>query len=289
MSVNRDKFINEAITRQQNAQLLNGNGRFASQIMRGMVGDLRNAIDKDMIDHWITSVAADVTTTPAYHVNLAADAVTNDDVEDLEALVREQDGVANTNEGLFWLLNPRMAGHVKKVTEFVEGKTGNDLGLPMVARINGLPAFYHNAVPGRVDALRQQTTSSAVTIATNVATITVPSGHGFVDGQVIWTSGLTTDIAEASAVAITSVTATTIVVPLTDGDGAMADGVGTIYSGSSMGLLCYAPWLFYGLDGVQPYAEVVKQTLTAGSTIQMHQNIGRAAHAGALAVIHGPD
>ena len=287
MNVNRNKFINEAISRQQNAQLLGGGGRFASQIMRGMSGDLQNSIDRDLIDHLLKETAADVLATPAYHVNLGANAVTNDDVEDVEALIREQDGIANTGEGLFWLLNPRMAGEIKKVTEFIEGKTGNMLGLPMVAMINGIPAFYQSSLPGKTLASRQVAVASASNIATNVSTITVPSGHGFVDGQMIWTDGFTADLAETSPVAITSVTATTIVVAVTGGDG--SNGTGSVYSASSMGMLCYAPWIFYGLDGVQPFVDVVKQTLTAGSTIQMHQHLGRQAHVGAVAVLHGPD
>lgn len=287
LTVNRPKFINEAISQAQRAQLLGGNDNFTRQMLTGMSGDLLNALDKDLVDYLITSVAS---SSVDYHINLAADAVTNDDVEDCEAQMREQDGIANTGSGLFWMLNPRAAGAIKKVTEFVEvPRSETDVGRGMVAMINGIPAFYNNAVPGRVDSLRQQTATSAVTVASNVATATVPSGHGFVAGQMIWTSGLTTNITEASPVAITSVTATTIVYALTAADGALADGVGTIYSASSMAMLCYAPWIYYGLDGVVPFFDLVKREANAGFTAQLFHHFGRVAHAGSVAILHAPD
>lgn len=287
--VNRPKFINEAISQAQNAQLLNGNENFARQITSKAGGDMRNAIDKDLVDHLLTSTAYDA--GGSYHVNVAADAITEADVNDAEALIREQDGIANSGSGLFWLVSPRAAGGIKSVAEFDSRGTHNveSLGIPMVGSVNGIPAFYQNAMPGRTDSLRQQVATSAVTVSSNVATATVSSGHGFVAGQQIFTTGLTTNIAKASPVAITSVTATEIVYPLTASDGALADGVGTVYSASAMAMLVYAPWVFYALDGEVPFSDMVKREGNAGFTMQMFHHLGRAAHSGACVILHGPD
>ena len=73
--------------------------------------------------------------------------------------------------------------------------------------------------------------TTGVTVASNVATATVAADHGVSEGQVISTTGLTTD---ASSVAVTSVTSTTIVYPLTTGDGALADGVGSIVTADKL-------------------------------------------------------
>jgi len=285
LTVNRPKFLNQGITVSQYDLLMNGNGSFAAQLTRGAVGDLVNAVDRDIVEYLI-SLAYDTSAT--YHVNVAGDAVTDTDVGDCEAALREQDGVGG-NMGLAWLVSPRAAASIKASTDYIpqDLQTRGDLGLPIIASLNGIPVFQHSAVPGGVDSLRQQVATSAVTVASNVATATVASGHGFVPGQKIWTSGLTTNVAKASAVAITSVTATEIVYPLTASNGSLADGVGTIYSASSMAFLMYAPWLFYSDTGA-PRPQLVPRTDAAGWALKLSQYIGRIGHTGAVRVLHAP-
>jgi hypothetical protein len=286
MTVNRPKFINQGLTMAQMAQLLNGNDAFAQQITRASSGQLANAIERDIVEHIITSTGV------AYHVNLAADAVTDEDINAAEAVMREQDGVANAMGDLAWVVSPRAAASIKNAADFsydsVSPQQGG-VGLPMLGSINGIPVYTHNALPGAVDALRQQVATSAVTISSNVATATVPAGHGFVAGQQIWTSGLTTNVAVGSPVTITSVTATTIVYPLTAADGALADGVGTIYSASSMAMLIHRPWIYYGMDGEIPAVELVKREANAGYGLQLFQHLGRAMATGAAVIVHAPD
>lgn len=286
MTVNRPKFINQGLTMAQMAQLLNGNDAFAQQITRASSGQLANAIERDIVEHIITSTGV------AYHVNLAADAVSDEDINAAEAVMREQDGVANAMGDLAWVVSPRAAASIKNAADFSYDSVAplqGGVGLPMLGSINGIPVYTHNALPGAVDALRQQVATSAVSISTNVATATVPSGHGFVAGQQIWTSGLTTNVAVGSPVTISSVTATTIVYPLTAGDGALADGVGTIYSASSMAMLIHRPWIYYGMDGEIPAVELVKREANAGYGLQLFQHLGRAMATGAAVIVHAPD
>jgi hypothetical protein len=286
MTVNRPKFINQGLTMAQMAQLLNGNDAFAQQITRASSGQLANAIERDIVEHIITNTGV------SYHVNLAADAVTDEDINAAEAVMREQDGVANAMGDLAWVVSPRAAASIKNAADFSYDSVSplqGGVGLPMLGSINGIPVYTHNALPGAVDALRQQVATSAVTVSGNSATATVPSGHGFVAGQQIWTSGLTTNVAVGSPVTITSVTATTIVYPLTAGDGALADGVGTIYSASSMAMLIHRPWIYYGMDGEIPAVELVKREANAGYGLQLFQHLGRAVATGAAVIVHAPD
>lgn len=287
--VNRNKFINQGITQTQYSQLLNGSGKVAEQIARANAGALFNSIDRDVIEYLIRDVAS---ASAANHVNVAASAVTDNMVNNVEASIREQDGIATASAGLFWLLSPRAAAALKSVTEYIPSVPQSQqgvLGLPMVASVNGIPAYMHNGVPGAVEALRQQIATSAVTVTGNVATATVAAGHGFVAGQQIYTTGLSANAGTpAVPVTISAVSATTITFPLTAADGALADGVGVIYSASSMALLCYTPWIFYALDGLVPYVELVKREANSGWTHQMFQNLGRVAHSGSVRVLHAP-
>ena len=71
---------------------------------------------------------------------------------------------------------------------------------------------------------------SAVSVAANVATATIGSGHGFVAGMRISTDGMLSSApaeADVSDVAITSVTDTTIIYPCTAANGAFTS-VGTL-------------------------------------------------------------
>jgi len=275
LTVNRPKFINQGITMQQMNQLLNGGGTFTSQLTRAAGGQLMNAIERDIIEHMIVSAGAGL--TAKYHVNVAADAIVDNDINDAEAIMLEQEGLANSVGDLAWIVSPKAAAGIKNAAQFAydAGVPMGEIGLPLLGKINGIPVYTHSGLPGSVDALRQQVATSAVSVTSNVATATVAAGHGFVPGQQIWTSGLTQNVAVGSPVTISSVTATTIVYPLTRADGALADGIGTIYSASSFAMLVYRPWVWYAMDGEVPFVELVKREANAGYSLQLYQHIGR--------------
>lgn len=280
LSINIDKFVNQGITQQQESQLLNG-GAFTSQLSRLCAANLRNSIQREIIEEMIAS---------ASHHNLAADAPTENDINDLEGQMREQGGIANSGQGLAWVMNPRAHAKIKNIADFDAGArapASGAVGLPFIGMINGIPAYLHNGIPGQVDSLRQQAAISAVSVATNDATLTVPTGHGFVVGQQVYTEDLTADGGTAaSPVAITAVSATTVNIPITTGDGAMADGVGTLYSASNMAVLMYKPWVFFGLDRTIPSVRQVPREGNAGWTLQMYLRMGRHVRSGAVQLLH---
>lgn len=275
LTVNRPKFINQGITMQQMNQLLNGGNAFTQQVTRAAGAQLMNAIERDLVEHMIASTGAGLTNR--YHANVAGDAITDDDINEAEAIMLEQDGIANAVGDLAWLVSPRAAMGIKNAAQFSydSAAPAGNVGLPLLGRINGIPVYTHNAIPGGIESTRFSVATSAVSISSNVATATVASGHGFVPGQLIYTSGLTTDVAVSSPVAITSVTATTIVYPLTAANGALADGVGTIFSASGYALLVYRPWFWFAMDGEVPFVELVKREANAGYSLQLYQHIGR--------------
>ncbi len=290
MTVSRQKFINQAVSRAQYDQLLGGSGKIANQLSRSLGGDLQNAIDRDLIEY-MASVAG---TSVDYHVNLAADAVTDLDVNQAEALMLAQQGVKH--DRLFWLVNPYAVASIKSATDYVPSLAGErgELGIPMMGSLNGIPVYTHALVPGNATASRYSVATTAVTVATNVATatVTVPTGaasHGFVVGQMIYTTGLTANVPVGTPVAISAVTATTITYAVTAGDGAMADGVGSIISASSFAMLGNADWLFFAADGEIPDVSMVERTDAAGWALKLYQQIGRAGHAGSVVILHAPD
>ena len=282
---NRDAFVNFGLTETQRLQLLTG--QYPEQMVRRIVGTMKEYIDRDIVSYALTNLAYDTSAT--YHGNVAGDAVTAGDIADLIGRAKDQDGY--NGEGWAWIGNPRFTASVHSNSAYVpnpSAPTGN-LGLPQLGVLNGIPYYEHNAIPGGQLAMRQQVATSAVTVSSNVATATVASGHGFVPGQIIWTSGLTTNVAVGSPVAITSVTATTIVYPLTAADGALADGVGTIYSASSMALLVRSDRLAYAQDRTSPTPMLVKRETNAGYTMQLFMKYGRVGLAGGVWVLHAPD
>jgi hypothetical protein len=282
---NRDAFVNFGLTETQRLQLLAG--QYPEQMIRRIVGTMKEYIDRDIVSYALTSLAYDTSAT--YHGNLAADAVTPGDIADLIGRAKSQDGVSG--EGWAWIGNPMFTASVHSNSAYVPNPSGptNNLGLPMLGVLNGVPYYEHNAVPGNQLSMRQSAATTAVSVSTNVATATVAAGHGFVPGQIIYTTGLTTNVPVGTPVAITSVTATTIVYPLTAGDGALADGVGTIYSASSMALLVRQDRLAYAQDRTSPSPMLVKRETNAGYTMQLFLKYGRVGLAGGVWVLHAPD
>ncbi len=280
---NRDAFINFGLTQTQQLQLLNG--QYPEGMMRNMVGTMKESIDRDIVLFLLQSLAS----TATYHGNLAADAIAPGDIADLVGFAKDQQGVSGT--GWAWIANPRFTASIHSNSAYVPNPNvpTPELGLPQLGALNGIPYYEHQAVPGSTNAMRQQVATSAVSVSSNIATATVASGHGFVPGQQIWTTGLTTNVAVGSPVTISSVTATTIVYPLTATDGALADGIGTIYSASSMALLVYQPRIAFGQDRPEPSPLLVKREANAGYAMQLYMKYGRAGLSGACWVLHAPD
>jgi hypothetical protein len=64
-----------------------------------------------------------------------------------------------------------------------------------------------------------------MSVTTNVATATLPSGHGIAEGTVIYTSGFTTNVGDAAPVLVTLSTDSTIQYPLSTTNGPKGSGI----------------------------------------------------------------
>ena len=86
-----------------------------------------------------------------------------------------------------------------------------------------------------VEGARSDVATTAVTVTTNSATATVGAGHGVVVGD--WVESINHTTNTGAEVQVTAVAATSVVYPLTAGDGALADGVGSLLHRKSVSLL----------------------------------------------------
>lgn len=284
LSVSRTKTAFVNLGNLASLQELDGNLRDAYLLK--MLGDLRNALGRDYIEHLIKAIAG---ASPSNHVNLEGDAVTAGDVNELEARMFEQGGAEHPN--MFWMGSPRGLSAIKNVADYEANDqlAAQAFGIPMIRSINGYPSVQSSLIPGGEDAYRLSVTPSATTVSGNVATATVPAGHGFVHGQLIWTSGASVDVSVDSPVAISVNSATEFEYALTTGDGALG-APGVIYSATAMTLLLDSSRLFHAFAGLVPqYHEVKKSGGDAGWELQLVTHFGRQAIAGAVKILHSPD
>lgn len=231
-------------------------GSWSDQLADSIKVEMDDFIDIDIYTKCVRAGA--YTTTASLWVNVAAAAISADNVENARAKMLAQKGVRI--QGLVWAFHPYGMGSVRRLSAFVpsgQNADKGDLGVPAVGTLHGIPVVESQSVPQSLSVA-----TTAVSITSNVATATVAEGHGFVPGMLITTAGLTTNA--TSAVAITSVTGTTIVFPLTASDGAMADGVGTITSAMCLNALIYRPWTFRRIQKI-PTIKIIPRSGRPGA------------------------
>lgn len=282
-AVNRPKVINQAITNFDDHALLSGN--YLSQMVRAKNGDLVNAVERDMIEYLICNAGESVNN----HFNLAADAITDDDVASAEAYMLQQDGT--THDDLLWLVSPQAVASLRSVADYIPSDPGSRdaLGRALPASLNGIPLLIHNGVPGGAN---RYTISGSGSVTSNVQTVTVsvPAGsdtHGFVTGQMIYTTGFTVNRAVTSPDAINSTTATTIVHDLTACNG--ANGTGLVTSASGFAMLLNTKRIFYAFVGAYPQSFLIKREAVFGHALQLGTFFGRICLDSSCAIVHTPD
>lgn len=214
-------------------RMLNMEGSYYDQLAQQILTEIGSYMDQA----WYDTVLRDGAGTAALVVNPAGDALSIDDTENALAIMTDQKGVRL--DRCVWCFSAYGIGSLRRNSAWQPNTQGPEkgvLGMPVIGMLHGAPVVQSQDVLKTLSIA-----TSAVTIATNVATATVAEGHGFVPGMVISTTGLTTNATDAT---ITSVTATTIVFPLTASNGALADGVGTITCTRSFNSLIHMPWTF---------------------------------------------
>lgn len=264
-----------AVSRKQNMD-----GKWAEQVAKQATIMLKNRMDEHLLrDYLAREIAYDASAT--YHVNVEGDALTEDDLLNGRAELLTMDGVQDQN--IVLACHPFGVGSIMSIAGFVpNGKAAEEgrLGIPLIGSVFGTPVVMTNSV------LRNLTiATSAVTVASNVATATIPSGHGLVPGMRITTTGLTTNVATPTAILTSG--ATSVTFALTAADGALADGVGSIVSATCQNLLMDKANVFVAQQQM-PTARIVQDPRSTGDNLQIAAIWGRRARAGYVRVLHSP-
>jgi hypothetical protein len=220
-------------------RLFSNNGALLKEFSGKLQRQIRN--DRDSKDFAYLANTIGYDTTATYHLNPASDAVSIDDVENTIANAQtERSGYQGAPfDQLVWMFHPFGIGSVRRLPTWQSNEATMDgqLGLPRVGKLAEIPVYVSQSVQRN-----RSVATTAVTVTSNVATATVAAGHGLVPGLMIVTSGHTTNA--TVAVAIQSVTATTVVYALTASNGALADGIGTITDQSCYNALVRRDWLW---------------------------------------------
>lgn len=264
-------------------RLFLNNGMFLENVSGKLFRQIAN--DRDSRDYAYGANVIAYDTAATYHMNVAGDAASVIDIENSVANAQtERSGYQGAPfDQLVWMFHPFGIGSVRVLPSWQNNEATIDgsLGVPLVGKLCEIPVYVSQSVQRN-----RSVATTAVTVATNVATATVAADHGFVPGMFITTSGHTTNA--TVAVAITSVTATTIVYPLTASNGALADGVGLVTDATCWNGLVRRDWLWEAT-----VADWISRVIPYGPTrtsdvIQVQHTWGRKSRSGAVFIMHTP-
>lgn len=230
------------------------NGTWAPQLASQVKIELDTYIGTDVFKRALLYQGAWAagSTAPSTWVNPTGVALTQDMTELALAQMLNQKGV--TFDGLEWILGPFGVGSLRRIAGFNAATPvgGGSLGMRQVGELHGIPVRVTQVAPESI-----AVATTAVVVASNVATATVAAGHGIVAGMPLTSAGHTVNA--TTAVAVTSTTETTVVYPLTTGDATLADGVGVLTVNMSIGGLVYKPWAFFA-EGKVPTVNIYPRT-----------------------------
>lgn len=273
-------FLNRGLTLRDSAQLLNGN--YAAQVARNHNGALMNQIDRNLIEYLINNAAQ----TDYFNASVtgAVPALTDDVIASAESGMLSQPGADPSS--LFWLGAPVAVADAKLLAAWSPGApfSKGEIGYGQVDFLNGYQLIRHAQVPGQLASLRKTVVSTAWAIVSNVLTITVASGHGVKAGDAITFDTVTAGGDLAAAATVTSVTSTTIVVPLTASNAnATEAGLVTLQQGYLM--LIDSSRAYVAFESAFPRSEMVKREANAGFTHQLSMIGGRLLLSGAIKIV----
>lgn len=261
------------------AQEQNVDGLWASGVALQGLQQLKNSMDGTFANYLAKTICYDTASTPTYHDNPEGDTLDVPDIAACKAGLLLNDGVVASRLALF--LNPMGEANITSIAGFVPAVQKAEqgmLGVEFLGSVQGVRCYTTNAVPRAITAA-----ASASNIATNVCTFTVPAGHGFVAGMRIKTSGFSTNL--TSSTVISSVTATTIVAPLTASNG--SNGTGTITAQSCMNIMADVGHIWVAQQRM-PRVRVVPQVDKTGDVLQISSLWGYKARQGRVRILHSP-
>lgn len=275
----REPWINALIPQMASMQLVDGN--WADHVAEKAVVQLKNYIDREYQEHiiaqaWVTGTAS------TYHTNVGSDTLSSIDILNAKATLLSNDG--SMEQSLVLLVHPYGEASIRSISTFVPNATDaemGNLGITKLGRVHNVPVFMTTSVHRR-----RTVASTAWSVTSNVLTITVASGHGIVAGVPITFDTVTAGGDQATSTAVTSTTATTVVLPLTASNGSATEA-GTITVQACENLLIDRGHAYSAIQkgfGTR----IVPQSDTTGDALQISSIWGRIARAGRANVLCSP-
>ena len=228
--VDREPAILANIARRKMEQFLRGGNKWESAVAKAAQDTVKNKLDQELFDYFMT-LADDQAQT---WVNPACDALDADDLHSAWGYVMGQGGAIRDASQYLWVVDSFALSRMSQLPDWVAanqqiqsvpmGDGRVSVGAIVGAYLNS-PVMLSSNLHGSIARGRYTVACTGVTISTNVATVTAAS-HGLVTGNKVTISGITTALTTAAAITVTG--ANTFTVALTAGDGAMADGTGTV-------------------------------------------------------------
>jgi len=257
--------------------LVGVNGNMVSEVGKAALRRIREYVAGDIIDQArdILVGAADVGRV----VNAGAATLTDAHVHAAISGARKAAGAIGQEISVVG--SPGFAAAAKGLVNYRPPMAGA-VGVEAVSYVDGAKFFETNALES--SAGDRSVATSASTISSNVGTQTVAAGHGFIRGMLVTTAGLTANATTATAVTLTA--STSVACAITAGDGAQVDGVGTVSSASSLGLVVVKPWVGFAI--AQPEVHIVKSPTRAGWLVQVSAYYGVKVRPGGLVAVHAP-
>lgn len=284
LTVNRDPSIHWGVPLVASTQNLEGS--WSDQVAQTALVNMRNFLDADFLEYVASGTSGDVSpawdTAGTYHLNRSStNSITRADVLEAKAILLGQDGGNLRN--LIMVIDAWADSALMNLAEFIpnyQAAERGQLGIPMIGTVFGIPVYQTNSVEQRHDY-----PCTGVTIASNIATVTMAAGHGFVPGEQITISGITVPLTTPAA--ITAVTSTTLTVPLTAANGAMADGTGTVTGQNTRCLMIDSSFVGAAFQKI-PSVRFKAQPGTTTDEGEASCLWGRIGRAGRAVVIHTP-
>lgn len=270
----KEPWINALLPALASLQLMDGG--WADQVATTALQKLRAKVDSDLWGYVARYLCASSGTGGAYNVNPASNTLESADILNAKAMLESLDGVMPQNIAL--LMHPFGEASIRSIATFVPNFQQAELGalgIPRLGTVHGVPVYTTNSVPRR-----RTFACTAVSISTNVATVTA-AAHGLNTGEQVTIAGITTPLAAAAAVTV--VDANTFTVALTAGDGAMADGVGTVTVQACQNIMLDTTKLFTAVQKL-PTVRLVPDFNSTGDALQVSTVWGRLGYGNGYAV-----
>lgn len=283
--IDNEPMILVHLKRRLMDQMLGGGGKWAEEISADAMPEIANYRDRNLFDYLSWTTAYDTSAT--YWSNVAGDTLTYVDFLTAKAKLLSQRS-SDINRLQFWIDGYAEAA-VHNFSGFVptnQALEDGQFGVRSVGSISGIPVFVSAELPGTDARGAVTVASTAYANVSNVQTITVGTGHGLVPGMKVSFDTVTAGGDVSTAVAISSVTATTVVIANAGAD-SNATEAGTITLAGTVNMLIDAGHVHTAQEGATQ-VHIVKREKSTGHNLQVSPLFGRTARAGRVVGIVSP-